>query len=354
MLRSRKPLVAALVLLLAALSVGAAGLQSNENAQVQPPRVLLLYDFEGASGVLNGKHMNPQRPDDYAVGRESLIRDVRTVVDALFEAGASAVDIQNTHGDLNPDLVPGTRLDPRVRIRPRQQFTIYHPDEARDFSARYDAIVAIGMHSKPLGGGFSPHTVGAGLSPYINGRTLTETELIGFSVGTVGLPVIFVSGDAHLQRQLVESMPWVEYAVVKHSVSADSAQPIPASQVHAELRERTLTAIRGLGRMRPLSFERPMRAGLLATFPHELPPGLKSGQLPGIAATGDTVWFEALDYRAAWMGIRVLMTIAQGRNAQRSLGFLQQRPEAQAALQTLRDSTDAEWIRLEARAAVAK
>jgi D-aminopeptidase len=210
------------------------------------------------------------------------------------------------------------------------------------------------MHAKPRGGGFSPHTVGAGLSPYINGKTLTETELIGYSVGTVGLPVILVSGDAHLQRQLMQAMPWVQYAVVKHWISADSVQALPDGEVRSELRERTLDALRQLGRMRPMTLDRPIRAGLLATFPHELPPGLKGGHLPGIHASGDTVWFEAADYRAAWLGIRVLMTIAQGRNAQRSLAFLQQRPDAQAALRALRDSTDAEWLRVEARAAAAR
>ena len=338
------------------LWVDARALQASGplTGQARAPRILVLYDLEGASGVLNGHMMNPGRPDTYSVGRESLIRDVATVVEALYEGGASSVDLQNTHGDLDPTLVPADRLSPRVRVRPSQPVAIYHPDAAREFKENYDAIVTIGMHTKPLGGGFSPHTIGNGLSPYINGRTRTETELIGYSVGTVGLPVILVTGDGHLQRDLAQSMPWAEYIVVKNSVDLDSAEGIPASEVQARLREGTLAALRQIGRMRVMTLGAPIRAGLLATFPNDLPQGLKNGSLPGVHATGDTVWIEAADYRGAFLGIRVLMTIAQARNAQRSMAFLREQPGTEAAFRTLRDSTRSEWRRIETRAAAGK
>ena len=317
------------------------------------PRILVMYDFEGASGVANGRMMDREHPGDFAKGRESLVSDVATVVAALFEGGASAVDVLNTHGDLDPTLVPAARLDKRVRVRTRQEMNSlapYHPDVARALAGQYDAIVAIGMHTKPLTGGFSPHTMGAGLSPVIGNAAVTETELVGYSFGTIGVPVIMASGDDVLQRDLAIAMPWVEYVVVKRSSGPDAAEPLPAEQVRSELRRGASRALAGLDRMRPMRITAPVRAGLLATFPMVLPPGLKNGGLPGISGSGDTVVFTAQDYRAAWVGIRVLMTIAAANGAMRSIGFLQGRPGAREALRELADSTNAEWTAFEIRA----
>jgi len=327
-----------------------SGRVSTGQGQPRSPRILVLYDLEGASGVLSGRLMDPERPDSFAIGRESLISDVKVTVDALLEAGASTVDVLNTHGSLDPALVPGDRLSARVRVRTRADVNnqvTYHPDAAEALRADYDAVVAIGMHTKPFGGGFSPHTLGRGLSPYINGRTLTESELVGYSFGTVNIPVILVSGDDKLQRDLAESMPWVEYVAVKRSVSPDSVEGLPQDEARSRLRLGAQRAVANLSRMRPMKLTAPIRAGLLATFPNDLPMGLKNGSLPGIQATGDTVWFIASDYRASWMGIRVLMTLAQARNASRSLDFIRQRGQAVAALRELADSTSAEWRRVE-------
>src|SRR5512138_1639390 len=158
----------------------------------QPPvRIVLLYDMEGASGVLSGATMDPAKPDSFAKGRASVVDDVNTVIAGLFDGGATQVDVENTHGYGGDSLVPRDRLDKRAGIvtghlqpyvpGPPPGRPGYTPEPPRP---PYDAVVTVAMHDKPMSGGFSPHTLGAGISPIIDGKAVTETQLVGYNFGT--------------------------------------------------------------------------------------------------------------------------------------------------------------------------
>jgi len=303
-------------------------------------KVLVFYDLEGASGTI-------------AERREAIVRDVSTVVSGLFEGGATTVDVLNTHGVGDPTLVPAERLDPRARTLVRHDASTdtwldtYSPDNGLATPGTYDAVVAVGMHGKPLSGGFQPHTIGAGLSPVINGATLSETELVGYAFGTAGISVALVSGDDRLKLDLAVVMPWVEYVVVKRATGPNSTDPLPAQQVQSELRAAAIRAVRSVSRMRPMRLSPPVRAGLLPTFPAALPPEMK--YLPGLDVRGDTVTFIASDYPTAYRGIRALATLANANRRTLVLEFLRGRPELRALLGEAQDSIDARWTALEER-----
>src|SRR5512146_1717037 len=73
-----------------------------------PPRVLIIYDMEGVSGVSEPDMVRFDRPEKYALGRKSLTADVNAAIRGLKAGGAGVVLIQDGHGSGNmtgPDLL---------------------------------------------------------------------------------------------------------------------------------------------------------------------------------------------------------------------------------------------------------
>jgi hypothetical protein len=93
--------------------------------------------------------------------------------------------------------------------------------------------------------------------------------------------------------------------------------------------------------MRPMHLVPPIRAGLLATYPAWLPPGLAS--LPGVHRSGDTVTFLAQDFEAAMRGIGFFVNQGSRNFARLTVEYLRSKPQWQGALQEAQDSIWARW-----------
>ena len=339
----RNPRYAALVpVLVVSLALAPAAPTSDSAGRVATPhqpavRVLLLHDMEGVSGVDNSQMLSDDSPDQFAAGRRSLLADVNAVIAGLFDGGATSVDVKNTHGGCDDlSCVHPGQVDARSRILVGEGPL----DPYAQLADRgvWDVVVAVGMHDKPLSGGFAPHTFSPGISPVINGKTLTETEILGYSFGTVGVPVIFVSGDDRLKRDLAASMPWIEYVVVKRATGSNSAELLPPEIVTAMLREGAKQALQKRSRASAIVLPPSFDAGLLPSFPMVLP-----AELPGVKHLGDTVTFTAHSYREAYDGIKALQAAAGtyfGRCPY--CRFIADRPEFQAAVRQAWDSLDAQ------------
>ena len=312
--------------------------------QGQPSgRVLLYYDMEGASGIDEGRMFDSRQAAAFDSGRRHLASDVNAVIDGLFEGGTTGVDVFNTHGGGGDTLVPRALLDARARIISRRGPRVgYDPDNGLADSG-YIAAVSIAAHDKPQSGGFSPHTVTIGTTPVINGRGLTETDLLAYAIGTGGVPLIMASGDDVLGRSLRATMPWIEYVAVKRSTPA-TVELRPTAQVRAELRAAALRAmhvLRSTKRMQAMRLTPPIRAGLLPSFPAWLYPTM--ADLPGIERRGDTVYFSAGDYRTAYRGTRLLSDLASASAEGYMIDILRRTPEARRLLREANDSVASQW-----------
>jgi D-aminopeptidase len=175
---------------------------------------------------------------------------------------------------------------------------------------KYDAVAVVAMHAKTGDAGFLAHTYNGGCDWIINGKSITETEIIAYSWGRYGTPVIFASGDDILKGQL-EYMDWMEYVTVKKSISWIDAELFPLDEVHAEMREKAKKAVENLSSAKYVAFSEPLTAALRTQFPadHSILDGV-----PGIDYKDNTVTFQAQTYREAYDGIEELIQVAgQGR-----------------------------------------
>lgn len=305
-------------------------------------RVLVYHDMEGLSGQTDWRTYDFRFPEQYRRGQELLAADVNAVIGGLFAGGADEVHVVDGHGSGNP--APDLRadlLDPRA-----QQVLRDEPFDAYTGLVEagvYDAVAAVGMHAKSGSGGYASHTFTLGTQLLLEGRSITETELVAFSWGRVGVPVIFASGDDVLREDL-STMPWVEYVTVKEAVSADSARLRPVEEARAELREGAKRAVERLSRMRVTRPGTPLSAALRAVPPADL--SALEG-LPGIAYDEGKVSFVAPDFQAAYDGWRALVRVAQVGYMEPLWDTLDQHPAGEEIIKAATDRLDALWLDVE-------
>ena len=88
-------------------------------AQTKAPlKVFISADMEGIWGVVHGDHTSPTG-GDYQHSRKWMAEDVNAVIAGLFEAGATEVVVNDSHGGMRnilaEDLHPRRRASSRAR-----------------------------------------------------------------------------------------------------------------------------------------------------------------------------------------------------------------------------------------------
>jgi D-amino peptidase len=316
-----------LVIVISAILVAAQSspAKANSSPSKARPRVLVYYDMEGLAGQADWRTASFLHTEYYKKGQEMLAADVNAVVDGLAAGGAAAIDVVDAHGSGNPDPdLPPARLDPRAHTVFRD-----HPfDPSVDLvgPGLYEAVVAVGMHSKTSTSGFLAHTFEIGCNISLNGRWITETEFIGYAWGQVRVPVIFVSGDDLLAQDL-QTMPWLHYVTVKHATGTLSADLLPVDQVHDQMRREANQALQELGRARIMRLRPPIQVTVHASSPANL--AMLKG-VPGVRYKDQSVSFVAGSFREASSGIEALVNVATRDFSKFVLDELSSLPESSA------------------------
>jgi D-amino peptidase len=304
------------------------------------PRILLYHDMEGLSGQDDANTFRYAHPERYALGREFLTGDVNAVIAGLFDGGAASVDVVDAHGSgsPNPDLILD-ELDPRARHVFRDE--PFQPYVDIIEAGAWDAVVVVGMHAKTGSRGFASHTFTLGIDFILNGRHITETEIIGYSWGRVGVPVIFASGDDRLEADLAPTMPWVEFVAVKTATSASTADLRPIDEARADLREGARRAVENLDTARSMRLTEPVRAGLRAVPPAGV--SVLRG-VPGIEFEGDVVVFTADTFREAYDGLLALVGVARTAYSGVLQETIRAHPEGDALMRRYGDRLFDRWL----------
>ena len=195
-------------------------------------KVLLLYDMEGVTGATRPQDVSSSS-ESYPATRESLTADVNAAIAGLLKAGATDVVITDGHGsgsnepDYLLDKLPkGARFD--LRDVPYDPYI-----ETMDRS--FAAMVAIAMHGRAGGKAFLAHTYNGHTKWVMGGHDMNESMLVAASAARYDIPLILVTGDDVLQKEIAAFSPGTEYVIVKQAVSVESAQARPRDEVSAEI-----------------------------------------------------------------------------------------------------------------------
>jgi D-amino peptidase len=300
-----------LALLICTLSATAADIEFGRQTFARSAdndatiNIILYYDMEGLAGQNILTSIDYPRPE-YFEARKLLTDDVNGVIDGLFAGGADSVTVVDAHGSFNPEPdILLDKMDPRARMLYKDHK--FDPYADLPLEDHYDAVVAVGMHSKTSGGGFAEHTINLGNIWIFNGQSVNESEILAYSWGRKGIPLIMVTGDNKLAEQL-SWMTWLRYVTVKEAKGIDDALLYPIDSVHSEMRKAAEQAVKNLDNAKAVRLTTP----ITATFGAKAPADLSILEnVPGINYHDESVTFTASDFAEAYKGMRGLLAVAQ-------------------------------------------
>lgn len=241
------------------------------------PKVLLIYDLEGITATDSPEDCS-MRAASYPATQESLTQDVNAAIRGLLKAGTREVVLTDGHGSGNPEpdylldrLPEGARFD--IREEPYDPYIDTLDDT-------FDAVVCIGMHSRAGGKGFLSHTYDRHTKWIMAGYDMNETMLVSASAARFNLPMILVTGDNVLKKEVEAFSPHTRYVVVKKAISRTKAESRIQAEVDAEIEaaaEDAIKNIKNIPRWDPpelkgtfnnrYSYNQPMYAAFAMDFP---------------------------------------------------------------------------------------
>ena len=314
----------------------------------QPARglkVLLLYDMEGITAADEFRKTTFAHPLEYAEGRRSLTADVNAAIAGLKAGGAAEIVVVDGHGSGNsnePDILVDQIAAPGTMHFRSTPFDIYM--DGYDHSI--DAIVAIGMHAGAGNrAGFLAHTYSSHDIEYrVNGVPFNETMILAMGAARLQIPVIMVSGDDQLERELRRNLPWVRYATVKHAVSVGKAEPLPREEASRRIEAAARDALQSLAQMKVMEFPGPYRFAAKFEEPSQ---AANAALWPGAELLGDqqTVQIRANDFEDGYRtSLRLLGLAGAVRGAAAAQAAIAKLPNATEVRQGMTDWSYDRWI----------
>ncbi len=251
-------------------------------------RVLICTDLEGISGVCVWEQTREMTSELYQDARRLLMGDVAAAIEGCREGGAEEIVVADGHGggfNFIPEMMhPGARYY-TGRARPRMSEYISRFEG-------FDAAILLGYHAMAgTPDGMLRHTQSsrAGNRYWYNGRESGEIAQSALVYGSVGIPVVMVSGDTAACREAREFLGEAVVTVaVKEGLGEQCGVLVPPLAAHTLLREGACEAMARVAQCHPFVMETPIQGRL--RFPDK---STADGFRPVRAKRVDDYTFEA-------------------------------------------------------------
>jgi D-amino peptidase len=167
-------------------------------------RIYITADIEGVTGATVWDETDEKNPY-YAELREQMTAEVAAACEGALNAGATEILVKDAHGwgrNILPAKLP--RQVQLVRAWSGHPFGMM-----QELDETFHAALAIGYHSR-AGSGGSPlaHTMTGKMAYFkINGQYASEFMISAYTAGWVGVPMVFLSGDAALCQESQAFIP---------------------------------------------------------------------------------------------------------------------------------------------------
>ena len=192
-------------------------------------KLYISADIEGVAGVTHWDETNEAKPD-YAPFREQMTREVAAACEGAIAAGVEEILVNDAHGDGRNLLAD--RLPPQASLL--RGWTGHPMFMVEELDASFAAAAFVGYHTPLPEGSPLAHTMALSLaSATLNGRPASEFLLHAYAADTVGVPVVFVSGDESLCRHVREVNDSIQTVAVKRAVGGAMVCMHPARAAEA-------------------------------------------------------------------------------------------------------------------------
>ena len=278
---------------------------TSVQAQNSKLKVYISADMEGVTGMVSGSQVSSSGRD-YSVGRELMIAETNTAIAAAFEAGATEVVVNDSHGS-QTNLLP-TKIDRRAVLITGSPKPL---GMMQGIDGSFDAVIFIGYHARASTvSGVLDHTFSGQLKHVrLNGQEVGEYGLNGSLAGHFGVPVVFISGDEAVLEQARELIPGIEGVAVKEAIGVTAARTLHPE----EARERIAAGIKAaLARRKGIQ---PVRLSQPVTLEIELARTSQADNamlVPGMERiSGRVVSYTAPNMVIAYKVSRLIMQLAR-------------------------------------------
>jgi D-amino peptidase len=238
-------------------------------------KIFISADMEGISGVATRQQLNT--PSEYQRFRKLMTADVNAAIEGAFNGGAEEVVVADGHGNMSNIFIE--ELDVRARLVSGSNRVMCQLEGLDD---SFDGIMFVGHHGRE---GASESTVISHTlasicvnEMKINGKAVGETEMNSYVAGAFGVPPLFISGDDQYIKEVKETLPNVEAAVVKRGIDRFSAELLHPKAAHDIIRQKAEIAVKKAKELKPLTltgpitfqieFKGPQQAKMTTTIPH--------------------------------------------------------------------------------------
>jgi D-amino peptidase len=241
------------LLLAVGLLLGATTVQG---AEAKALKVYISADMEGVGGVVTPYQVD-RKQEEWERFRKFMTQEVLAAIDGAREAGATQFVVSDSHGSMEniliEDLPEGTRL---VRARPRPLGMMEGLD------ASFGAVVFIGYHAAAnTESAVMAHTIrgAVGIRDLrINGVSVPEGGWNAAIAGQFGVPVVAISGDQAVCKQVSDLLGPIETAVVKQASGIYSATVMPPAESQKLIRERVKAGVAKAASLKPYVVKTPV------------------------------------------------------------------------------------------------
>lgn len=208
-------------------------------------RIYLTADMEGVAGIASRELQLVPEGLQFADARKLLTAEVNAAIAGAYDAGASYILVNDSHGRMN-NILP-SELDPRAELSQGFPKPLYMMEGIDD---HFDLVFMIGYHAAVgTADGFHNHSYNSRgvYNVRVDGKPLSESMLNGRVAGHYGVPVGLITGDEATIRQTQAEAPGVLGAVVKWSYTRGATRALSPERAREMIRREAAAAVRASG-----------------------------------------------------------------------------------------------------------
>lgn len=269
-------------------------------------KLLIVDDMEGATGVVDWRHVFEEYPE-YPRFCRLLTADVNAAVRGAIQGGADDVVVTDGHNYARNLIIE--ELDPRARLNygaPSGLSMVQGVDQG------VDAIMFVAYHARAgtpdsvLCHSWSRQTTNI----WINGRVLGEFGLNSSVAGSFGAAPLMLTGDLAVCNEAKEWVPDIETVCVKKANGRYSAECLPPAVTQKMIEataERAVQRFLNGTAPKPVKVDLPVNMRVEFTLPNQAE---QASLVPGVCRVdGRTVEFTSPDMPAAYKTFRVVASM---------------------------------------------
>jgi D-amino peptidase len=255
----------------------------------KPGKIFMTTDMEGVAGIFDlDLQCDPLKSPRWEESHKLLTGEVNAAIKALYEGGATEVDVYDGHDSGRSLSV--FDIEPRARLLQGRPIPL-----AGGLDSSYSALVFIGQHAMAgVEKGVLTHTESSEniQNVWVNGQRTGEIGFLVMIAGYFGVPAVMLSGDKAACQEFRALVPEGECAEVKTGVSRTAAWMLSHSAACALIAEKVRRAIEHLPQIKPVKLSGPVEVKVEYT-----PQGTQLIQpREGIERLDDRTWvFRARD-----------------------------------------------------------